>query len=227
MTQTTQTAAFPNIFKAIKAEQAKRMQEFISSVNEEKSISVLTNPYNYFGGLIPKSKKGYLWTLEGLREYLIARKLKANEKALNDKLAHLQAVADAEQLESISISVEWKKSRMWGSNPTADARVCGKMYGQNYIGTASGCGYDKESAAIAEALNQSLPLLKALYALKETAPDAKNHDLFGYGSGYGILPHFEGGVGVSCYPKIFEKIGFKWERVATGKTFDAYAVKAA
>ena len=224
MKQVAATTAFPNLAKAIKSEKAKQMQDFIESVNAETSMETLTNRYNQYGDLIPASKKRDMWTLDGIKEYLIARKIKANEKSLTRKLAQLQTIFDAEDLESISISVEWKKSRMWGNNPTADARVCDKQYGHNYIGKASGCGYDKESAAIAEAINQSNSFLKALYQIKDRNPNTVNSELFGYGSGYGILPYLEGGVGVSCYPKIFEALGFIWKRVASGKTFDAYTV---
>ena len=52
----------------------------------------------------------------------------------------------------------------------------------------------------------------------------KVNELFGYGAGYGILPYFEGGVGVSCYPKIFEKIGFNFRQTGNGKMYDSFEV---
>lgn len=225
-TETTSTTKFVNLFKAIKAEQAKRMQDFISSVNSESSMETFTNRYGMYGDLIPASRKGYLWTLEAIREYLIARKLKANEKDLQKKLAHLQAVEQAPDMVSVNISVEWKRSRMWGNNPRAAARVCYTDHSCNTFesGSIGGCGYDKESTAIAEALNQSNSFLKALYQIKEHGATEKNHDIFGYGSGYGILPRLEGGVGVSCYPKIFKTIGFEWSNAGSGKAFDVYTV---
>ena len=42
---------------------------------------------------------------------------------------------------------------------------------------------------------------------------ADNRNIFGYGSGYGILPYFEGGVGVSSYYKIFNTIGLEFKQV--------------
>lgn len=221
-TQTNTETIFVNLFKAIKAERAKRLQDFINEVNEETSIETFTQRYGRYSDLIPASRKGYLWTLEGIREYLIARKIKVNEKGVAKELLHLQTVEKSADLESITVGIEWKKSRMWGNNPTANARVCDKEYGHDYTGSASGCGYDKESAAVAEAINQSNSFLKAMYLVKEKHPKAVNHELFGYGSGYGILPRLEGGVGVSCYRQIFEKIGFKWANTASGKTFDVY-----
>ena len=224
-TTTTQTTIFVNLFKAIKAERAKRLQEFITGVNEETDINKLTAPYSSYGELIPRSRKGYNWSLESLREYLIARKVKANDKELAAKLAHLQTVENAPDLKNITVSIEWKKSRMWGNNPKAEAKVhTGNNYEYYNSGSIGGCGYDKESTAVAQVINQSNSFLKAMYLVKEKHPKADNRELFGYGSGYGILPRLEGGVGVSCYPRIFEKIGFSFSNTASGKTFDVYTV---
>ena len=92
----------------------------------------------------------------------------------------------------------------------------------NSAGYASGCGYDKESSAVAEALNKNNSFLKVLYTLKENALEAgasdhsktactgvDNRNIIGYGSGYSVLPYFEGGVGVNCYWDILKKAGFE------------------
>ena len=77
-------------------------------------------------------------------------------------------------------------------------------------------------------LNQSLSLKKLLYLIREKDTQTKLNELFGYGAGYGagygILPYFEGGVGVSCYPKIFEKIGFNFRQTGNGKMYDSFEV---
>ena len=39
------------------------------------------------------------------------------------------------------------------------------------------------------------------------------HKVLGYGSGYGILPYFEHGVGVSSFYKIFDNLGLKLSQV--------------
>lgn len=51
------------------------------------------------------------------------------------------------------INVDWHRSRMWGSNPRAEvwANLAG-IRGDYTNGTVSGCGYDKESAAVDLAL---------------------------------------------------------------------------
>ncbi|MBR2644893.1 MAG: hypothetical protein IKD54_06340 [Clostridia bacterium] len=38
---------------------------------------------------------------------------------------------------------------------------------------------------------------------------ASNGNLIGYGSGYGAIPYYEGGVGVGCFLRILEKAGYK------------------
>ena len=40
-----------------------------------------------------------------------------------------------------------------------------------------------------------------------------NHKVLGYGSGYGILPYFEHGVGVSSFYTIFDNLGLKLTEV--------------
>ena len=70
-----------------------------------------------------------------------------------------------------------------------------------------------------EVLNEYLPLKELLYNYKEKylfenkLTQVNNRDIFGYGSGYGILPYFEGGVGVSSYYKIFNTIGLEFKQV--------------
>jgi len=145
---------------------------------------------------------------------------------LHKEIEHIETVFNAPDMVSASVSIECKKSAMWGSNPSGSASVSYADKSRNIFesGSISGCGYDKESTAFAHAINQSNSFLKALYVLKDANVETKNHDLFGYGSGYGILPRLEGGVGVSCFYRIFEKLGFKMDNAASGKTFDAYMI---
>lgn len=58
---------------------------------------------------------------------------------------------------SVDISVEWRRSATWGMCPTAtvDARLsdAGVTIRRDHgSGHASGCGYDKRSAAVDEAM---------------------------------------------------------------------------
>lgn len=172
-------------------------------------------------------------TREKAVELATKRALKEIEKDTATKLARLDRVAAAPDLTFISISVDWVRSRTWGNNPHAEART----NAGTFSGTASGCGYDKESTAIAEALNQCDSVLKVLYTLKENGLRAglsdksktavcgrSNGDICGYGAGYGAIPYFEGGVGSSCFWSILKKCGFSTS-CHHGKHSDFYSVE--
>ena len=150
-------------------------------------------------------------------ELATKRAIKKIEKTTAAKLATLNRVANAPDLDFISVSVDWVRSHTWGYNPHSEVRTNTGIY----CGSASGCGYDKESAAVAGALNQCDSILKTLYSLKENGLKAgktdtsatactgiDNRNICGYGSGYSVLPYFEGGVGVSCFWSILKRCGF-------------------
>lgn len=152
-------------------------------------------------------------------EFAIKRMNKEIEKEIENKLAHLDAVANAPEVDYITVNVEYKRSSIWGYN--AAVEVITNSESGFFTGYASGCGYDKESAAVAEAFNKSLGIMKVLYTLKEKALEAgetdesktactghDNRNCVGYGSGYSVIPYFEGGVGVSCFWSILKKAGF-------------------
>ena len=166
-------------------------------------------------------------------ELAIKRATKQIEKKTAAKLAQLDRVANAPDLTFISVSVDWVRSSTWGYNPHVEIRT----NTGTYCGTASGCGYDKESAAIAEAFNKCDSILKALYQLKENGlrvgkTDASktactgvdNRNICGYGSGYSVLPYFEGGVGASCFWSILKDCGYKTSG-HHGKHSDFYSVE--
>lgn len=221
MNTTTQvTTTFPNIFEAQKSEVLKRSNEVKAEILEAKQISDLNNWR--FTDYLPKSKSiNDFQNLADLQSYLVKRIDKSSEKKIASKLSHLLEVEQANDFTYFNISVEWKKSSMWGSNPRGDGFDYNGRYNSGSIG---GCGYDKLSTAVANVLNQSLALKKAMYLLKEKNIDKPLRELFGYGSGYGILPTFEGGVGVSCYPRIFETIGFNFRQTGNGKMYDSFEV---
>lgn len=182
---------------------------------------------------------------EKIVELTVARMEKQKDKETAERLAKLERVAAAPDLHSVSIFVEWKRNPTWGYNPTATVTVHTGNGWEQYTGTASGCGYDKRTAAIGAALNQSEAVLKMLYATKEAklsnppekgrqlnpfAPEdmaiyeenTSNNTLIHYGAGYGVLPYFEGGVGMSSFHGVFEACGFKCTADTGTKTSDFY-----
>ena len=171
--------------------------------------------------LLTAGQKKKDFSIEELKEVLKDRLKKAIEKRNLKDLQKLN-FKDLEDIESVVINVEWKRSQMWGMNPNANAYING--VGEVSSGSISGCGYDKQSTAVANVLNQIPQLIKKMYEVKENNIDVKNRELFGYGSGYGVLPYFKGGVGIGCYNKILNKIGYSFETVTSGKTFDVYKI---
>jgi len=132
------------------------------------------------------------------------------------KLAKIEREKNQKPVNEIRFSIEWKKSRMWGYNPHLTADCYHKDGTHTRVqATASGCGYDKESQVIADAFNN---LLK--YKLYQY--DNVNEEKMPYGVRIGDYKGFSGGIGVSCYYSIGEYIGGKFEKIASGKTFDAY-----
>lgn len=142
------------------------------------------------------------------------RKREINRE-IEKRFARVHEVEEVEAPASVSVVVEWHKSRTWGENPRA--RVAAERVAT--YGSASGCGYDKESAAIASALNQNPEILKILYDHAEAG------ETFPYGVDvWAGLPSFAGGCGVSCFYSIFEACGYTFRQVASGKMFDVYEI---
>lgn len=146
-----------------------------------------------------------------------ANKLARQEARKQAKeLAQLEAEKNQKEVAKITISIEWKKSRTWGSNPKCEAVVHFKdgSFDTSPVYTCSGCGYDKESTVIADVFNAYLK-----YKLHRIGATDKHP--------YGIYLRedwktYNGGVGTSCYYRIAEFIGGTFEHTANGKTFDVF-----
>ena len=160
--------------------------------------------------------------------YAIARNNKKAAAELDKKIARLDEIAKAPDLDTIHIFVEWKRSSVWGLNPHAEIV---DNTGRSTYGNASGCGYDKLSSAIASAMNENNAILKILCNIKEAALIAgksdrssgactgrDNREVCGYGAGYSPIPYFEGGVGASCFWSILSRAGYTTTSHETKKT---------
>lgn len=137
------------------------------------------------------------------------------------QLQKIEAAENAPDLEDLAVAVKWTKNRTWGMNPTATATV-NHSCDVNTVGRASGCGYDKRSAAIASALNDQPSVMKILYAHAEQGKAFPNsvHVFAG-------VPYFEGGCGVSCFRNVFEACGYEWEELANHNNFELYEMHKA
>lgn len=148
------------------------------------------------------------------------------ERGLIKHLTKLNAENKARHEESlpvyIKIEVQWSKNRTWGYCPTASVQWCsedGHWHYSEKAGHASGWGYDKHSAAVADALNKCFKNL--LFSIRKRKLDKAPYGLAHYD---GIFPFFEGGVGMSCYPRIFNWLGYEMEHTCDAKSYDEWRI---
>ena len=195
-----------------------RKNEVINGVKNSAKLELtwwlaqyLPQNRNKFNSLDPDQQK----------TYLIDRIEKSFAKQSEKFASRVNQIFEAERvIKSITITIEWKKNSTWGSNPTATAeiRFLKGGYSSYSSGSVSGCGYDKESTAFAQALNQCDEFIKMLYRFE-------NSEIYGFRRAEGeYFPHLSGGVGVSCYYSIFDFLGYKMDNTASGKTFDVYQI---
>ena len=223
---------FKKIEAAIKKEQAdykRRALDYIRNGGEYDKDAGLRRYLT--ATMWSKYTAGDISRTEAIKK-ATARAGKKYDKDTAGELATLARIANAGRLKSVSICVEWKKSRVWGYNPTATALIEwvtpeGFTRWGRYYGHASGCGYDKRSAAVADALNQCDAVLNIMYSY---ANKHYNKDIrtggraICYGLGYSSRPYFEGGVGVSCFRKAFELCGFEWVENTASEYTDFYYI---
>lgn len=202
--------------KLVIKEAEKRKENVLQDIKEQERTL-----YYYLTDLRIKQLEDGKITKDKAIELASKKAIKEIEKQVNKDLYKIGVIERAGDVSTISVLVEWKRNSTWGANPTATVRTLYKTS----QGTASGCGYDKESAAIAEAFNKDLDILKILYIMKEKALASNNnissHEACGYGAGYGVLPYFEGGVGVSCFISILKNNGFRCNEIH-GSNSDSY-----
>jgi hypothetical protein len=153
------------------------------------------------------------------------------QRELDKQLARVEKEKNQPEVKEIHISIEWKKSYMWGYNPHLDAEVYFKN-GQyaRFKATCSGYGYDKESTVIADVFNNFLKykLYKPLVPLIDTWKDyTTGEEKIKEREVYGIYiredwKSYSGGIGTNCYYDIAKTIGGEFKKVASGKSYDAY-----
>lgn len=209
--------------KQVHKENKKELKKALTNLNKAKKEDFTDLWLWYYSEKLTKRQKEKL-TKREQKEILKNEIVKDYEKRLTKNLKRINTIKNANNnIESITINVDWVKNPTWGYNPHATIYTSN---GDLTEGKASGCGYDKESTAIAGALNKNNDILKVLYTAKNkkmTLKNTNNHDILGYGSGYGVLPYFEGGVGVSSLLNIFRKLNYNIAEHHTEKS-DFYTI---
>lgn len=212
---------FENLKNAINQHYNNTEKEFSDNL-EKMTVGAALDSWYYRGRMTAAALKVAQGMEKGerlpevVKNKMIARFHRENEKTKAAKLGKLEAAAAYNLPSFVSVSVEWKKSSVWGYNPTA--AVCAEK--RRTEGKASGCGYDKGSAAIASALNVNPEIMRILYEYAEKGGK------FPYSvHTFAGLPSFDGGCGISCFGPVFDVCGYTWRNVASGKLYDAFTIE--
>lgn len=152
---------------------------------------------------------------------------KAERKAEKENLK-IENEKNQKPVKEMTITIEWQKSRMWGSNPHAEVRLAfhdGSFDHQEGY-TASGWGYDKESTVIGQIFNEFMKykLWQIPYEVIANSRPTNIENPAPYGiHAYQVNSRSYGqGIGTNCYYDIAKYIGGKFEHISSGKTFDVY-----
>jgi hypothetical protein len=189
-----------NLIKAVKAEIEKRYAVTAADFTRQGE-EIEPRAYRLIGR--KWNAKPYKGTPEQV-EAKIRKALKKQEAAaLARAMAKIEAAAAAPATfpNPVIIRMDSHKGYMGWQWKASD------NYGHETRYTG-GYGYDKHSTALAEILNMHLPILRRLYLAKAKAVNKANRDALGYGSGYGMIPSFEGGVGSGCHVEILRRLGY-------------------
>lgn len=212
--------------KLVEKENAKELKTAMDNLKKQDKNDIISLWY-YKDKLTNTQYNKYVnneLTDKEIKELLKKKITKEYEQKQKKAIKKIDTIKEAnEKVQAINISINWVRNSTWGYNPHATITT---NLGTITEGKASGCGYDKESAAIAEALNKNNNILKLLYIAKNkkmTFKNNNNHDLLGYGSGYGVLPYFEGGVGAGSLMHIFKNLGYNVQEYHTDKS-DFYTI---
>lgn len=221
---------FENIRKQVVEEETSYLQRAEKCISEDETAlernSTGTRWNQYKTGKIDRT---------AAVGYALARLEKRINKAIEKKYNRLDQYASAPDVKSVDISIIWKRNRIWGYNPTATVNVHTSAGTFTATGTASGCGYDKRTAAVGSALNEIDAIKKMLCECKENAikagkksentleiNSASNAALIAYGAGYGAIPYFEGGIGMSSFECVFNACGFVLDHIHETDSTDYY-----
>lgn len=218
-----------NLIAQVKKQYREDRKKFIQGIEEAKDNKSLIDKW-YYNHLLTKGQKqiAEAMGLKDLKDILLKREDKKQQKRMIEDINHIEGINKYERkIDKITLTVIFTKNRTWGVTVKAEAQVDYKDNTREHFtgSVASGCGYDKHSQATANVLNMIPELKKVLYTAKNKKATESNHKLLGYGSGYGILPHFEGGVGIESHRRIFEGLKAKFETIDAGKNCDIHVIK--
>ena len=189
--------------------------EKVNQENKERSLKAIEKQDHSLNNYLTKLRQEQLKNGEITREEALkfaTKKIeKVYKKQLEEDINKINDIMESEEnFDEIYLQIQSKKNA-YGYQYKCDLST---NNGSEIKGSfTNGCGYDKLSTSVSSVLNEYKPLLKMLYQFKNNNVNTDNRKLFGYGSGYGLLPYFEGGVGIDCYYKICDNIGLQFKKI--------------
>lgn len=211
---------YENIKKAIAQHERETLDKFNAEI-ETKTAGELIASWYYREQMTPQIMAALKQSnpdekpSADLLERIKAKKARAEAKNTAARLQKLDEAERAHEIRTADVSVEFYRSKTWGYVPRADVRG----WAEHTSDSASGCGYDKESAAIAGAMNANPEIMRILY------DHAEKGQPFPYSvHTFAGVPSFDGGCGVSCFRDVFDACGYEWRQVASGRTYNAYTL---
>lgn len=200
---------------------AKKMEaEYIAKVEQETHNS----ESEYLTDFEKSKIKAGRFPVEHYAENITKR---INKTYIAQEIDRLNAIFENDrEIKRIVVATDWRRGSMQANQCKAEIKVtyadyCTEVFESDRTG---GCGYDKESTAIAGAFNRIDALLKEL-ALKASGAIEQGKEYgeyIGYGCGYSTLPYFEGGVGFGSQAGILNSLGYKMNHVHWTKKTDVY-----
>ena len=190
---------FENLKKAVERAQKEQEEKAYKRACAEDSAlrELLTD------NQLEKYTSGTL-TREKALEFAQKKAARQAKKRADRYRERLTAAEEENRTADGMLFIRWTRNKTWGWNPHAE--LC--VGGETFTGRASCRDYDKVSAAMADALNACPAIMRALYAKEEARPwGVTRREWLGYGSGYGVLPAFEGGVGVRTLCEVLTTCG--------------------
>ncbi len=163
---------------------------------------------------------------KGMLDIKVAKSTYKTERGLMNHLAGVnedcRRKAEQPDVDRITMSITWRKSRTWGYNPHLEGRVRLANGGWEYEKDIScgGCGYDKESTVMADFLNRYLAGM-----LWRRRNFRTNMPPYGVSFRAGFLPYFCGGVGARCTLEVLQWLGFRLTTSVHGDGYDYYELE--
>lgn len=177
----------------------------------------------YYKSLMTNSAKQMITSANGedkipdaALQKMMARVTNSKRKSMADVMRKLDSASKSYDPDMISVTVEWHRGRYGELNPIATVSA-----GEHITsGRATGSGYDKESSAVAIAMNKNPAVLRVWYDNAERG----NGFEYSVSCGVGELPYMDGGCGMDAVIRVFDALGYQCEH-QHGVRFDYYVFK--